>query len=68
MGAFLASPIGSWLRVFLAAMLNAWLLDLTEVADISFDAWETYVVAGLVSTLPVIVAYLNAADPRFGKT
>ena len=46
MKAFLVTPVGSWLRVFVAAMLNAWLLDLTPAATISFDAWQTYVIAG----------------------
>jgi hypothetical protein len=49
-------------------MLGAWLLDLADAATVDFANWQTYVVAGLVSLLPVVIAWLNSADPRFGKT
>jgi len=65
-GKFLAGPIGSWLRVFAGAVLSAFLLSLTSAASISFVDWQTWVIAGLVSVLPVIVAWLNPADLRFG--
>jgi len=68
LGSFLAGPVGSWIRVFVAAMLSAWLLDLSNAAVIDFAKWQTYVVSGLVSVLPIIVAFLNTSDPRFGKT
>lgn len=68
MGSFLATPVGSWLRVFLSGMLSAWLLSLTNAATIDFADWQTWVIAGLVSALPVIVAWLNSGDPRFGRT
>lgn len=67
-GTFLAGPVGSWLRVFAAGVLSAFLLDIADVAQIDFAAWETWVIAGLVSVLPIIIAWLNQADPRFGNT
>lgn len=66
MGEFLATPVGSWLRVFVATALTAFLADLSS-DQIAVD-WKGYLIAGLVAVLPVIIAYLNAADPRFGKT
>lgn len=66
LGTFLAGPVGSWLRVFVSAMLGAWLLDLSGAATVNFEEWQTYLIAGLVSVLPVIIAWLNSADPRFG--
>jgi hypothetical protein len=68
MGAFLATPVGSWVRVFVSGVLGAWLLDLSGAATIDWENWQGWVIAGLVSALPVVIAYLNSADPRFGKT
>jgi hypothetical protein len=68
MGAFFAGPIGSFIRVFVAQFLTLWTLDLTDAVTIDFGAWQTYVIGALVSALPVLVAALNNADPRFGNT
>jgi len=65
---FLAGPVGSWLRVFVAVVLGLWLADLASVGTIHFDAaeWGTWLAAGLVAVLPVIIAWVNPNDPRFG--
>jgi hypothetical protein len=63
-GRFLATPIGSWLRVWLATALTALLADLA-VEDVALD-WKAYAIAGAVAVLPVIIAWLNPADARFG--
>lgn len=68
MGEFLAGPVGSWLRVFGAAALSAYLGAQVLDADNFATNWKVYAVAGLVSVLPVVIAYLNPNDPRFGKT
>lgn len=65
MGSFLASPIGSWLRVFVATVLTVLLADLTAGDNID---WQAYVIAGAVAVLPIVIAWLNPADPRFGKS
>lgn len=62
---FLAGPVGSWLRVFAATALGAYLIDL-EDPNMTHD-WKAYVTAGVVAVLPVIIAFLNPADPRFGR-
>lgn len=67
MGAFLAGPVGSFARVFVSALLGAWLLSLTDTGEISFSAWETWVVTALVSAIPVVIAALNPSDTRFGN-
>jgi ABC-type maltose transport system permease subunit len=66
MGAFLASPVGSWLRVAIATTLTLWLADLTQ-EGLTFD-WEAYLVGVLVAVLPIVIAFLNPADTRFGNT
>jgi hypothetical protein len=67
MGAFLASPVGSWLRVAVTTCLTLWVADLVEGDALVFD-WEAYLIGVLIAVLPVIVAYLNPSDPRFGST
>lgn len=62
---FLAGPVGSWLRVFGATVLTVWLADLTS-DGLTFD-WKAYAIAGLVAVLPIVIAWLNPADPRFGQ-
>lgn len=64
MGKFLAGPVGSWLRVWLATALTAVLADLAT-DGVALD-WTAYAIAGLVAVLPVIIAWLNPSDTRFG--
>jgi hypothetical protein len=56
----------SWLRVFLAAFLTATLVD---IADGGLDSinWKAILIAGIVAVGPVIVNWLNAGDPRYGR-
>lgn len=69
MGKFLAGPVGSWARVFVMTVLGLWLADLLDVGKLHFDLseWQVWITAGLVAVLPVIIAWFNPADPRFGK-
>jgi len=57
---FATSPIASFLRVFGAGVLG-WVL-------INADSIEAHpaIVIGLVSALPVLISWLNPADPRYG--
>lgn len=64
---FLKDPVGSWLRVFAATIIAAALADLTEGDVDLLNHWQTYLVAGVAAVLPVIVAWINPADPRFGR-
>ena len=64
-GTFLAGPVGSWLRVFVAAAIGLYLVDLQD-SEITLSVTD-YATAGAVAVLPIIIAWLNPADPRFGK-
>lgn len=64
---FLKDPVGSWLRVFVATILAAALADLTAGDADLLNHWQTYLIAGAVAVLPVLVAWINPADPRFGR-
>lgn len=66
---FLKNPLGSWLRVFVAVVLGLWLADLADVKYLHWDPseWMAWLAAGLVAVLPVIIAWINPSDPRFGR-
>jgi TctA family transporter len=58
---FGTSPIASFLRVFAAGILG-WVILNADSLNI-----HPALVIGLVSALPVLIAWLNPSDPRFGN-
>lgn len=61
----------SWLNVFIAAIITAVLVVLTENnGQIPLDGktWLGVLIAGLVAVLPVIKNYFDKNDPRYGRT
>lgn len=68
---FLNTPYGSWLKIFLAAVLAQWLY-LLESTDGMFT-WDYAMLkrlaaSGLMAVLPVIINWINPKDPRYGIT
>jgi len=60
----------SWLKVFISSVFGAYLIMLQEGSNLfSWDLamFEKLLTAGVVSTLPIIINWLNPADPRYGK-
>lgn len=59
----------SWLRVFAAAVLTAFvtIVASTQSLPTSSDAWIGILVAGILSVGPVIINWLNPNDPRYGR-
>jgi len=60
----------SWLKVFISSVFGAYLIELQN--GINLFSWDLNMVeklltAGVVSTLPIIINWLNPADPRYGK-
>jgi len=67
---FLNTIYGSWLKVFISSVLTTYLALLTQGINLftwNLDMVENLLAAGFVSTLPVIINYLNPQDPRYGK-
>jgi hypothetical protein len=66
---FLATPIGSACRIAVAAVLGYLVLDLSQdgSVSVSWDELNTWVAAAIVVGLPVVIAAINPADPRFGR-
>lgn len=59
----------SWLKVFGASVLTAFLtiLTATQALPTSAEAWTGILIAGLVAVIPVIINWLNPNDTRYGR-
>lgn len=62
-----ATPLGGAFKTFIAVILGAAIADWAGAGAISLGNWETWVIAGLVSAVPVIINWLNGTDGRYGK-
>lgn len=66
---FLNTPFASWLKVAISAILGYSLVVISEPDQIFFSL-ETLKGIGVVSAtavFPMIINFLNQADPRYGK-
>jgi hypothetical protein len=59
-----ATMLFSWAKVFASACLTVVLVALTQDQALQ---WQAVLVAGLVAVLPVIINWLDAGDPRYGR-
>ena len=60
----------SWLKVFISSVFGAYLImlqDGTNLFSWDFAMVEKLLTAGVVSTLPIIINWLNPSDTRYGK-
>lgn len=64
---FADSPLASFLKIFLAYIIATAIGSWATSGAISLDAWQTWVIGGLVSAGPVIVNWLNPSDVRYGR-
>ena len=69
-GKFLTTPFGSACRVALGVVLGYFVLDLSQdgTISVSWDEVQTWIAAALVVAVPLLIAYVNPADSRFGRT
>lgn len=61
--------IWSWVKVFVAAVLSAFvgIVSATKEIPTSSEAWLAVLVAGILAVGPVIINYFNPNDTRYGK-
>ncbi len=66
---FLNTPFASWLKIFISAALTQYLVIIStpEMILWSLESLKNLGIAGSVATTPVIINWLNKADPRYGK-
>ena len=60
---FLNSIYGSWVKIFLSAILTM----VIAKGDIYMVTLKECISAGIISVLPIIINYLNPHDTRYGK-
>jgi hypothetical protein len=60
---FLNSIYGSWVKVFVSAVLTM----IIAKGNIYLITIEECISAGVISILPIIINYLNPNDTRYGK-
>ena len=63
MSNFLNTPIGSWVKVFLATVLVL-ILNHGNIYDLN---WKELANTAVMSAIPVLINYLNPNDPRYGN-
>ena len=61
------TPLGTALKTFIAVVIAGAVADFSTDGAISLAHWQTWVIAGLVSAVPVVVNWLNPADSRYGN-
>lgn len=70
MNKFLNTAYGSWVKVFLTAVLTVYFAELSAGYDLfSMDIlmMKKLSTAGVLSLLPIIINALNPLDKRYGK-
>ena len=60
---FLNSIYGSWVKIFLSAILTM----VISKGDIYLITLKDSFNAGIISIIPIIINYLNPNDTRYGK-
>jgi hypothetical protein len=60
---FLNSIYGSWVKIFLSAILTM----IISKGDIYLITLKDCLNAGIISILPIIINYINPNDKRYGK-
>lgn len=63
MSNFLNTPVGSWVKVFLATVLVL-ILNHGNIYDLN---WKELANTAVMSAIPVLINYLNPNDPRYGN-
>ena len=66
---FLNTVIGSWMKVFLTAVMIQMMNNLREgmtIASWNRDTFWDFTSAGLFALLPVIINFFNPNDTRYG--
>jgi hypothetical protein len=71
MNKFFSTALGSYVKVFLTAVIAVYMAELSTGHDMftfDFTMAKKLISAGVVSVLPVIHNAMNPNDTRYGKT
>lgn len=61
----MASPIGTFLKVFLSTVLTMW-IAMDNIFAVDVIALRAIISAGVVSAMPVVLNYLNPEYKNYG--
>jgi uncharacterized lipoprotein YddW (UPF0748 family) len=61
------SPLATFLKVFGAVILSTAVADWAKDGNISLADWQTWVIAGLVASIPVLINWLNPQHTSYGR-
>ena len=61
----MASPIGTFLKVFLSTVLTMW-IAMDNIFAVDVMALRAIISAGVVSAMPVVLNYLNPEYKNYG--
>lgn len=66
---FLNTPLGSWFKVGLSALLGQIMVILTDPNQTLFNlqTLQNLCIVASTAVIPLIINYLNEADTRYGK-
>lgn len=62
-----ASPLASAAKVFVGTVLALAVADFATTGSLDLSRWQPWVVGALSAAVPVVVNWLNPADPRYGR-
>ena len=61
------SPYATALKSFVVAVLSLAVADFVSAGRFDITNWQTWLIAALASTLPVLVNAINPKDTRYGR-
>lgn len=61
----MASPIGTFLKVFMSTVLTMW-IAMDNIFAVDVTALRAIISAGVVSAMPVVLNYLNPEYKNYG--
>jgi hypothetical protein len=70
-GFLAATPLGTWLKVFISAILTQFMIGIGNGHDLftwDLEMAKSFLTAGFIAVIPVVINYLNPKDERYGPT
>lgn len=64
---FLNTPLGSFLKVFVIAVLVQFMNEGSDIFSLDKASIQGLINAGIVAVIPVIINALNPTDTRYGR-
>lgn len=63
---FLSTMMGSWIKIFISAMLAQYIAMGKSVFELDTESWKSIAAAGISAIVLVMFNFFNKNDPRYG--